>query len=193
MYSDSLSPGLWQGDVLGPVFVPAMASEIRFLPRAQPVTSMTEEQRPEEAIIRGSWRFVAVVSHECEFNADKRTRFLVARIQAVPRDLTPERRVALRESNDVEARARAGQEVASVNTFLFDPAPDAFEEESVADFTSITTLPMGAIEQYVALKKAELQPDHRVLFRKKLAWFFSRGLEPPDPEEHEETAEAGSA
>ena len=193
MYVDRWSPGLRQGDVLGEVFMPAMASEIRFLPQAQRVTSEAQVERPREALIQGAWRFVAVVSHDCEFNEGKREKLLVARIQGLPRNLTSEERVALRESNDVEARSEAGENIAGVNSWLFDPLPGAFDEESVADFTSITALPMGLLDEYRSLKRAELHHDHRLLFRFKLAWFFGRPADDvPDEEKSDRPALDGS-
>jgi hypothetical protein len=46
-------------------------------------------------------------------------------------------------------------------------------EESIADFTTITPLPMKLRPAYLKLKKAELEHEQRLLLRKKLAWFFA--------------------
>ena len=142
-----------------------------------------EEEGYSEVVIGGDWRFVAVVSHDCEFNEGKRNKFLVARIERVPGNLTDEQRIDLRESNDVEARADAEKTVAGVDSFVYDPLPGALEDESVASFKTITPLPTSLIDYYVSTKKAELEHEQRLLFRKKLAWFFGRFAEDVPDEE----------
>jgi hypothetical protein len=140
----------------------------------QSLAATTPEQSFQDVIISGEWRFVVVASHDCEFNEAKRNRFLVARVEDVPGNLTPEQRVALRESNDVNARAEAEETVAGVDSFLLDPVPGAFDQESVAVFTMLLPFPMRLKDEFVSKKRAELEHDHRERFRAKLAWFFGR-------------------
>ena len=67
---------------------------------------------------------------------------MVARLQGVQKNLTEEQRAELRESNDVQARSDAKLTVAGVDAFLFEPVPGLFDDEQVANFATITPLPM---------------------------------------------------
>lgn len=168
---------LRQGDVIGKVFVPAVGATVRPVAKAQSLTSVSSTQPLQEVIVAGDWRYIAVISHDCEFNENKRNRFLVARIERVPGNLDVNERHALRASNDVEARAVASEDVAGVDSFLLDPIPGAFDEESVVAFTTITPLPTKLLGDYLKSKVAELEHEHRLLLRAKLAWFFGRFAE----------------
>jgi hypothetical protein len=98
-------------------------------------------------------------------------------------NLTDEERDDLRQSNDVQARADAKLDVAGVNAFVFDPLPGVFENEQVANFETITPLPMKMADELYGRKRAELVQPIRVLFRRKIAWFVGRdGDDIPDAE-----------
>ncbi|HLX31287.1 MAG TPA: hypothetical protein VKR79_00825 [Gaiellaceae bacterium] len=183
MYEARWSPRLRQGDILGEVFVPTLGANVKPIGEMQTLTGGGGGSF-NNVILPGSWQFVMVVSHDCEFNEEKRNRFLVAKIEKVPGNLTVEQRAALRESNDVEARAEAELDVAGVNSFLLNPIDGAFAEESIADFTTITPLPKKLDSDYLKLKRAELEHGQRLLLRRKLAWFFAgRGTDDiPDDE-----------
>ena len=176
MYSTRWSPGLRQGDIVGPLILPTI-SQLRALSDVGSLTSSVAQQPVTHFVVPGEKRYVAVVSHDCEFNEDKRNRLLVARLENVPGNLGTEQRTALRESNDVEARAAAHQSVAGVDSFLLDALPGHYEQEQVIVFTTILPLPMKMKADLVAAKRAELQHEHRVRFRGKLAWFAARDAE----------------
>ena len=185
MYADRWSPGLRQGDVLGTVFLPLLGSDFKIVAPRGSLTEGLPEQPIQEIIIGGENRFVVVVSHDCEFNEDKRNKLLVARLQNVPGNLSDEERADLRESNNAEARVAEGKEVSGIDNFVFAPLPGAFDSEQIASFTTITPLPMGKREELRAAKWAELNQEHRVLFRKKLGLFFARDAEDIPDEEKE--------
>lgn len=135
---------------------------------------------------------LTIISHDCEFNEAKRNKLLVARLQPPQGNLSEEQREDLRASNDVEARSEAGLDVAAVDHFLFSPAPGVLADEQVAAFTTITPLPMKMADDLYSVKRAELTHENRVLFRRKLAWFFGRGGEDiPDDEKIDAPAQAG--
>lgn len=60
---------------------------------------------------------------------------------------------------------------------LSTPVPACLEASHVVNFATITALPMSMKQDLEAAKKAEMNHDHRVLFRTKLAWFFGRVAE----------------
>jgi hypothetical protein len=181
VYAERWSPGLRQGDVLGPLPLPLMGTE--FLIVAQTRSLIGPEVGRFSVTIPADEVHVAVISHDCEFNEDKRNKLLLARLQRVQGNLTAEEREDLRASNDVEARAAAGHDIVSVDAFVLPPLPGSFNEEMVVNFATITALPMKMADDLRSRKRAELVQETRVLFRKKLAWFFGRAAEDiPDDE-----------
>jgi len=174
---------LRQGDVIGPLVLPVVDKTLSFIGAASSLTQPAAEQDLVQLISRGESRFVVVVSHDCEFNEAKRNKLLVARLQDVPGNLSPEERQRLRESNDFEAVLQADPDktVAGVDSFVLSPLPPWFEAEQVVNFATVTALPMSMQADLLAVKRAEMLHTTRVLFRKKLAWFFGRkGDDLPD-------------
>jgi hypothetical protein len=173
VYSERWSPTLRQGDILGPVLLPLVGKRHEVI---STLGGLADESGadPDRMILTAARRYVAVVSHDCEFNEGKRDRLLLARVQEIPRELTEEQQAALRESNDVEARHDVGKNVAGVDSFLLDPLDGHFENPQVVVFTTITPFPMKTADDLHAEKRAELRHEHRLLLRRKLAWFFLR-------------------
>lgn len=175
MYSELWSPSLRQGDVLGPLYVPMVGNKQTVISSlVGPGGGVGDEV--EQMLFPAKSRYVTVVSHDCEFNEGKRDRLLVARMQNTPRD-DPELVEKLRQSNDVEARHAAKEQVDGVDNFLFEPLEGAFEYPYVAVFSTIIPFPAADVVGYQRIKKAELTHEHRLLFRTKLAWYFVRGPE----------------
>jgi hypothetical protein len=170
------SPGLRQGDIVGPVMLPLIGKDLMFIGSAAALTRTSPEQGVSQVIIKTEERYVAVVSHDCEFNEAKRNKLLVARLQGVPGNLAPEELDRLLASNDIEAVLAADPDatIAGVDSFVVDPILPCFEASHVVNFATITALPMSMKGDLTATKKAEMDHDHRVLFRTKLAWFFGR-------------------
>jgi hypothetical protein len=199
VYSDVWSPGLRQGDVVGPVFFPSLGTQFSALTTHRSL--VVSGQAPvEQVVVPGDRRLVVVVSHDCEFNTGKRNKLLVARTEDIPGNLTPDELEALRESNDIEKRTAEGKTIAGLNSFVFAPLPSVFETERIAVFTTITPLPMKMHDDLVKAKCAELSHEHRVLLRTKLAWFFGRDAEDIDeadktepPSQAEPAADPSSA
>ncbi len=183
MYALRWSSGLRQGDILRDVLFPSLAAQYKVISTETSFTTI-ESAKPTESMIVGAERqFVAVVSHDCEFNEGKRNRLLLARIETIPKHLTPEQLDALRASNDIHARAEAGLDVAGVDSFVLDPLPGCFDDERAIVFTTITPFPMKMHGEFVKAKRAELEHDVRVLLRNKIALFFGRpGDDIPDEE-----------
>lgn len=175
MYSARWSPRLRQGDILGPIPLPLMGTDFGVVFRTKSLIDPTAGGDQQLSVTIPAARVVAaVVSHDCEFNERKRNKLLVARLQSVQGNLSDNERQALRESNDVQARADADLTVAGVDSFLFSPLPGVFEDEQVANFATITSLPMKMADDLRAQKRAELNQETRVLLRLKLAWFVGR-------------------
>lgn len=131
--------------------------------------------------VGSSWKLrpclLAVLSHDCEFNERKRNKFLVARLQNMPGNLSGDERAALFASNDVRARVEANEPVAGVDTFALNPAPGVFHREQVISFTTITPLPIAMQHDLLDGKKLELTQERRGQLREKIAWFFGRDAE----------------
>lgn len=131
---------------------------------------------------------MAVVSHDCELNEDKRNKLLIARLQNVQGNLTEAQIEALWASNDVVARVEADETVAAVDSFALQPLPGHFDRPQVVNFATTTPVPMSMKADLATVKKAELTHDFRVLLRKKLAWFFGRdGEDIPDEDKQFQT------
>jgi hypothetical protein len=177
MYAPLWSPGLRQGDIVGKIFTPTFSGDTRPIGAPQSIASDVQAQAMESAIIHGESRYAMVVSHDCEFNEGKRNRVLLARIESVQGNLSPEQREALRLSNNVLARAEAELEVAGVDAFMIDPIEHVLPDESIVSFTTIFPFPAKRLGDLVALKRAELEHETRLLFRAKLAWFFGRAAD----------------
>ena len=193
MYSAKWSPGLRQGDILGPIPLPLLGTDFSVVIPSRTLIAPAAADKfsvniPAERMI------VTVISHDCEFNEGKRNKLLVARLQKPRGNLTPEERQDLRYSNDVNARVDANLDIAAVNAFLFDPVAGVFEDEQVSNFETITALPMKMADDLRGQKRAELDQATRVLFRLKLAWFVSRAAEDiPEEEKVDPPAESRSA
>src|SRR4051812_14341204 len=114
MYSDRWSPGLRQGDVLGKVFFPALGAQFQTVSTTASVVGGLSMPAIENVLVKGEQRFAIVISHDCEFNEDKRNRLLLARLESVPGNLKEDQLIALRASNDVESRSQAKEKVAGV-------------------------------------------------------------------------------
>ena len=183
MYSYRWSPGLRQGDIVGEIFFPTLGSDIQVVTTTRSLHPEVATATTDRVLVPGQPRFVVIVSHDCEFNEGKRNRLLVARIDSVPGNLTPQQINDLRESNDVRTRAEAGKTVAGADSFLLAPVPGAFNEEKVAVFTTITPLSMKMRDGLVERKRAEMDQEHRILFREKLAWFLGRAADDIEDEE----------
>ena len=198
MYSERWSPRLRQGDILGPLPLPLLGTQFEVVAPTRSLTSGIETSAGGKIIIDAENVVVAVISHDCEFNDDKRNKLLVARLQNVPGNLDSEQREALRGSNDVAARVEADEAIAGVDSFLLAPLPGRYEQEQVVNFGTITPLPMKMKADLLSVKRAELRHDVRELFRAKLAWFFGRHADdmpddqkrPADPDQ--DTASEGT-
>lgn len=177
MYSERWSPRLRQGDILGPIPLPLMGTDFTVGFRARSLIDPTSDDTELTVTIPAAKVLATVVSHDCEFNEGKRNKLLVARLQRVQKNLTVEQLEDLRNSNDVQARSDAGLTVAGVDAFLFYALADVFDEEQVANFATITPLPMKMADDLRAEKRAELDHETRVLFRLKLAWFVGRAAD----------------
>ncbi len=180
MYSGKWSPGLRQGDVFGPFPFPYIKAT------ARPVTRAAFEAKPgaevEELQIPAGSRFIAVLSHDCEFNEGKRVSFLVARLINLNANLTEAQRQELRAANDALEGAE-GPIYAVLNTFVVDAIPGVLADAMQIDFASMTSFPMKAVGNCHALKRAELDHEHRVKLRRKLAFYFGRDADDiPDDE-----------
>jgi hypothetical protein len=191
VYSDRWSPRLRQGDIIGPIPLPLMGKDVGIGFRSPSLIAPAAGEQELTVTIPAAKVVVTVISHDCEFNEQKRNKLLVARLQGVQGNLTEEQRQALRDSNDVQARSDSGLDVAGVDAFLFSPLPDVYEDEQVANFGTITPLPMKMADDLLNEKRAELAQPTRVLFRLKLAWFFGRAaddipddekIDPPSPD-----------
>lgn len=182
MYSTLWSRGLRQGDIVGEIAFPLLGAQFEVLARSASLVEPPSEP-VQRIVVPAPAEYVVVVSHDCEFNEGKRNKLLIARLQAMPGNLAGEQLEALRESNNLEARVANKLSVAGVDSFVFAPIAGVSETELVANFGTITPLPMKLKDQLLDKKRAELLHEHRVFFRKKLAWFVGRDAEDMPDEE----------
>lgn len=178
MYSDRWSPALRQGDIIGPINVPLVGNG-----KSPEVTAkLVDVERgstdvAERWIINAAPRLVTVISHDCEFNEGKRDRLLVARMTAPTFN---RQTVSLEEviaSNDVDGRQRDGLKVHGVDGWVFNPLDGVMEDHQAAAFSTIMPITHALLRQLHAAKKGELTHEQRLLFRRKLAYYFVRSDE----------------
>jgi hypothetical protein len=127
-------------------------------------------------LVKTDHRYVMVLSHDCEFNEDKRLQFLVARVEELSAKLTPAELSLLRDGNDVEAASAAGKQVA-VDIFFLEPCQGLFDAPMRVNFCTISSFSMDLADEASRLKQAELLHDERVRLRRKLGYFFGRDTE----------------
>lgn len=162
---------------MGPLALPLLGKNFELMATGESLTGTVTTTAVGKVLIDAGSVFAAIVSHDCEFNQDKRNKFLVARLQGVQGNLTAEEAEALHASNDVVARVGAGEDIAGVDSFMLDPLDGAFAKSQVISFATITPLPIGMVPDLLAAKKAELDHNVRVDLRRKIAWFFGREAE----------------
>jgi hypothetical protein len=188
VYSDRWSLRLRQGDILGPIPLPLMGADVAIGFKTQSLIAPSLGD-PLSVTMPAAKVLAIVISHDCEFNEGKRNKLLIARLKGVQGNLNEEEHQALRDSNDIQARSDAGLPVAGVDAFLLAPLAGLFDDEQVADFATITPLPMKMADDLLREKRSELTHDARVLFRLKLAWFVGRAADDiPDDEKAERPA-----
>jgi hypothetical protein len=125
------------------------------------------------AIMVSSPRYALVVSHDCDFNEDKRDFFLAASLhELTPKDRKPERLEKLRLDNDARRHTAAHQ--IALRAFLIEPIAGHFDEPQLAVFDTITPIAMKFKAEMLKLKRAEMDHEHRVMLREKLALFVAR-------------------
>lgn len=176
MYSGSWSPSLRQGDILGPLPFLALKADVTLVTSGL-VTGAGVGAEVNALVVPVTSRYVAVLSHDCEFNVGKRSSFIVARLIAVRPDLTEEQLAELRAANDIVASAEDGGAYGALDTFVVDPVPEAFESLMQIDLVNVMSCPMKAAPEYLRSKRAEMLHEHRVMFRRKIALFFGREAE----------------
>jgi hypothetical protein len=175
MYSELWSKRLRQGDIVGPVSIPFLGKKHQVLTTVDtlggaiptPIQSVVVPVKP---------KYVAIVSHDCEFNEAKREYILLARIQRIDPRLDDNEIAAVRLSNDVKARHAAKQQVDGVDSFLIDAIDGHLEGPQVISFTALMPYPTTAsmLTDLQDRKRAELTHEQRLLLKQKLAWFFLR-------------------
>jgi len=173
MYSALWSPGLRQGDVLGELPFAISSNKVEW--SFQGSVTGTVSQQAGYAFVRAQPRFVMVVSHDCEFNENKRSHFLVARIESIGK-ITDEEREVLIAGNDVMKAIEEERHV-PLDTFYLEPIPGVFEDARRVNFCAITSFAMELTKEILGSKKAELQHDQRIRLRNKLGVFFGRDAE----------------
>ena len=190
MYSELWSTRLRQGDIVGPVSIPFLGKQHQVLTTVDTLggTIPTEIQ---SVVVPVKPKYVAIVSHDCEFNEAKREYILLARIQRIDPRMKPEEIEAVRLSNDVRGRHEAKQQVDGVDSFLIDPIDGHLEGPQVISFTAVTPYPTTAtmLADLLDRKRAELTHEQRLLLKQKLAWFFLRSDDDVPAEEKRPKAE----
>ena len=170
------SQRLRQGDVFGLIDYPSAKAGLQRAtsPAAHPAHG--ELADPKLAIMACSARYAVVVSHDCDFNEGKREYFLAASIHELdPRDRKPERLEKLRLDNDAHRHSPANQ--IALRGFLLEPVPGCFDEPMLAVFDTITPISMRFKAEKLKLKRAEMDQEHRVQLREKLALFVARAVD----------------
>lgn len=180
MYSERWSPGLRQGDICGKFPFPLLkGNEVWGYSGGLSATTGT---LPVQVQLPTPARWLLVLSHDCEFNEDKRTHFVVARVESIDARWTAEEHEGLRFANDYSAAVEAGRPI-PLDTYYLDPVPGAFETPMRANFACLASFPIETAPAVLQTKRAELTHDERVKLRRKAGVFFGRDAD--DIPDHE--------
>lgn len=196
MYSNRWTPGLRQGDVVGPIIYPKLKGPPQINHRPQ---GWGDDRKVNLSLEQPAYeRYAVVASHDCEFNDGKRALFLMARLDDLNRDVKQEQVEAIRAANDAirieekeEGEDEAPPRYDYIDTFVFDPVAGAFDTEKLVRFTTLTAWPEDMLDYVISLKRAELEHEYRVRFQRKLAFFLGREAD-DEPDENKFDAPAAS-
>ena len=104
--------------------------------------------------VAGEQRFIIVLSHDCEFNTNKRNRLLVARLENLPGNLFRMMSYATSGLATTCAHVPLPAYRLMAPTHSWWPLRRRVEEEQIAVFTTTTPFPMKMKDDLVAVKRA---------------------------------------
>lgn len=193
MYSEQWSPGLRQGDVVGPIPIPLLNATPGTVRADRAFVAGSQSDAIDKFLIDAPQAYAAILSHDCEFTEDKAPRIVLGRIQRLPGNYAAEMIERVRRSNDVRRVLGTDTEakIDGVNSFLLDEIPGHLDGDWTANFASVFSYANadGMVAQLLAVKRAELVHEQRILFKTKLAWFDYRGSDDVPAEEKGPKAE----
>jgi len=155
---------------IGDVLAGNLVADIR-LPnlRSEPFTLTTSQNK--QYTVREVWSrdFCVYMSHECDFNDDKRQNFLVAPLLSIPANIArnPDELTKLKKSNDV---AQSGH---YLNYFFYESHEAILTADMLVDFTRIQYVPSNLRDTLLNSKRMELDTQSRSLLKDKLGFYFA--------------------
>lgn len=119
--------------------------------------------------------FFVYLSHECDFNDNKRQFVILAPMLNIDQGLrrSPDAFERLKKSNDVENYPYY------LNLFYYSPSTPTFPNEMIVDFTRVISFPRKRAEQLLLNKCLQLTAESRSLIKAKLGYYFCHEQECP--------------
>lgn len=164
MYEENFNRGwLYIGDILSGLKLPNLKKDEFHL------VSQSNDDKTYSVRLMMPTDFFVYLSHECDFNENKRQYFILAPMFGIPADVR--RRTddfhRLINSNDVKAHPNY------LNLFYYSPSPPRFSEDKLMDFTRVISVPVTLRQQLLESKVLELTLKNRLLIKDKLGYYFS--------------------
>ncbi len=181
---------LWQGDVINNLHLPNYSfRNSGFLYELQEDGGRKYQGK---AVSQATESKAVILSQCCEFTEAKRHWFSVAELIQLS-DLADELTLAfnvaplqpignagirntsldeLLKSNAIEVSNQSNNKLLSA--YVYDRDGNYFAEPHLADFTRVTSISMKDKAYVLSKKILQLDDTHRLEFKKKLAYFFSR-------------------
>lgn len=167
MYQRSISNDwLYTGDIIKGLKLPNLKNE-----DFQLVSNSNHEERFTVRKYHKSGYYV-YMSHECDFNAGKRTYFILSPLINIGKQIRNDNIEMPKfiKSNDVK------QFPHYLNYFYFEQG-DFLESDMCVDFTHMISFPSSQKELLLDNKCAQLKEDFRARLKYKIGYYFSHSEE----------------
>ena len=153
---------LYPGDILVDLDLPNLRRDDFLL--------LSESDPPRKYSVRLMMNneFFVYMSHDCDFNSNKRQFFILAPMLNIDYGLkrNPDDFQRFKDSNDITTSAHY------LNTFYFAANPPALPEDKRIDFTRIISFPVNQRGKLLEKKVLQLDQQHRGLIKQKVGYYF---------------------
>lgn len=163
MYENELDQNwLYPGDIISHLDLPNLKKD------AFELVSQSDESQKYSVRLMMTNDFFVYISHECDYNDQKRQFFLLTPMLGIDQGLR--RRAGdfsrFTESNDVR------QHPHYLNQFYFAPNPPQFPEDKIIDFTRIISFSTRDKNDLLEKKCLQLNLEHQNFLKQKIGYYF---------------------
>lgn len=163
MYENELDQNwLYPGDIISHLDLPNLKKDAFIL------VSQNDERQQYSVRLMMSNDFFVYLSHECDYNDNKRQFLLLTPMLSIDQGLRRKAGDFSRfiESNDVR------QHPHYLNQFYFAPNPPRFIEDKIIDFTRLISFPTRYKNELLKKKCLQLIQEQRNFLKEKIGYYF---------------------